>query len=916
MRKTKFSRFLAVTLSALLALIGLSAVEPAKALDGSNFDPGLIISDSVFYDFGTMTVDDIQRFLESQVPVCKSGSSGMPCLRNYKADTPEKQADPGKCAYMPAKSNISAAQMIYDIARACGINPRVLLVTLQKEQGLVQATIPSPYMYRAAMGYGCPDSDPGICGKVWVGLFNQLYKAAGQFQWYGDPNGSFTYLRPGRTISIDYNEVASKNCGKRTFLLKSQATANLYYYTPYTPNDAALNNLRGSGDRCSAYGNRNFWRFYWDWFGSPIGGGFLLKSATSDPYFISNDVKYPLSDPNMVQDLAPLGPLGEISQDYLDSFPTGIPLTRLVKTPAVNGVSVYFFVSGGQKFLLSNCDQATNMGLDCSKAVELTRVQLDALKTGMFRPDILNVVKTVAVAPAKPSYFMITATDKYPLDCTKALNLGLDCTKAVEWTQDQLGALTTIRLPLTELGISSMITNADGSRVLIQNGQKREVLDDASLAEAGIQPMAPSPLQLKDYGYLPWGPPVALDGSLFNNRTTNREGVIVSGAFYDIDPATRTDLDFTKWFKQTSGTLGVDGLSGISNTGIIKSLVTDDDEKTWLLTEQGKLAVTDTANWTKQTVPLPNEVLNFIPTVAGVSLTGFDYVKPSNEKTIYLLKNNIVRSTFNSADRSVLGNGMASQAVISLSPSGFALIPKGVMVFPTGLVTKNRSTGVIGIVDGENRLVTIGTNSAKLPWPEPRPLTKLQLIGYQNQEQLNSYKISCAGQIYLVANDLAYETQLSVAKDFPGRATVLSDATCSLITITDQSFGHYVGVRIKDQKTGKTRFQAYKISKSKALPFKTLADYKKDNVSEPPLIWVDQSFIDNLSIGDQIDLGGGVKPTPSPKPTPNPKTYTIVFGDSLSAIAAKFGTTVAALMNLNGIVNADRIRIGQVLKLP
>ena len=144
-----------------MALVGLSYVSPAKALDGSKFDPGLIISDSVFFDFGTMTVDDIQRFLDSQVPVCKSKPTGMPCLKDYKADTPEKTADPGKCAYMPAKSKISAAQMIYDISRACGINPRVLLVTLQKEQGLVQATIPSPYMYRAAMGYGCPDSDPG-----------------------------------------------------------------------------------------------------------------------------------------------------------------------------------------------------------------------------------------------------------------------------------------------------------------------------------------------------------------------------------------------------------------------------------------------------------------------------------------------------------------------------------------------------------------------------------------------------------------------------------------------------------------------------------------------------------------------------------------------------------------------------------
>ena len=873
MRLGWLSKTLAVALSSLLALVGLSYVSPAKALDGSKFDPGLIISDSVFFDFGTMTVDDIQRFLDSQVPVCKSKPTGMPCLKDYKADTPEKTADPGKCAYMPAKSKISAAQMIYDISRACGINPRVLLVTLQKEQGLVQATIPSPYMYRAAMGYGCPDSDPGICGKVWVGLFNQVYKAAGQFQWYGDPNGSFTYLRPGRTVSIDYNEVKSKNCGKRTFLLKSQATANLYYYTPYTPNQAALNNLRGIGDSCSAYGNRNFWRFYWDWFGSPIGGGFLLKSSTSDVYFISNDVKYPLADQSLAEDLAPLGPLGEISQEYLDSFQTGITMTKIVKTPAVNGISVYFFISKGKKYVLPDCTQATNMGLDCNNAVELTRVQLDALPTGQFRPDISAVVKSVAVAPALPSYFMISATKKYPLDCAKASILGLSCTKAVEWTQAQLDALVTVRLPLSSLGISAMLTADDGTRVFIQNGLKREVLDDASLAGEKIGPIAPSPLKLDDYKYLPWGPPIALDGSLFVNRDNKREGLIVNGQFLDISPDTRADIDFTKWFRQTAGTLGADGLTAIPNTGVVKSLVVDESEQKWMLTQEGRLQVTDTSDWVDLATAIPNAVLEKIPIISGLVVDGFGYVQPTNEKVIYLLKNGIVRQTYNAADRTILGNGMVNSTVMSMSPSGFAYIPKGVMIIPAGVVVKNKKTGVVGIIDGTTRLVTFSETSAKLALPAPREMTNLQLVGYPDQEVLNAYKVSCAGQIYIATNSLIYETSVAVAKDFPGRSTVLSEASCALLTTTDVTFGHYIGTKIKDDK-GKTKLKAYKVSKGKAIPFKTLTDYKKDNLTEPPLVWVDPSFLTGLGLGSEIDLGGGTKQIQTqnritPKPTPS-----------------------------------------------
>ncbi len=376
--KLSLNRILAVALSFVLVFTGISALQteaPAKAADASRFDPGLIISDSVFYDFGTMTVADIQRFLESKVPVCRA-TTGPACLRDYISDQLEKPGEEGKCAPMPAQPNIRASQMIYNIARACGINPKVLLVTLQKEQGLIQASRPTAYMYRAAMGYGCPDSDPGICGKVWTGLFNQLYKGAGQLQWYGDPRGSFTYLKVGRTANIRYHP--NESCGTKPVLIKSIATTALYYYTPYTPNDAALKNLYGTGDSCSAYGNRNFWRFFSDWFGSPIGGGFLLKSETSPTYLIVDNNKYLISDPAMIEALKPLGPLGVISQDYLDSFATASTLNRLIKS----ATGQYWFFDEGKKFTITTCNQAATFGLDCVTAVQLTSSQLAALANG------------------------------------------------------------------------------------------------------------------------------------------------------------------------------------------------------------------------------------------------------------------------------------------------------------------------------------------------------------------------------------------------------------------------------------------------------------------------------------------------------------------------------------------------------
>jgi LysM repeat protein len=914
---SRLTKGVVAVLVALLTSLGLTAITPvtsASALDGKNFDPGLIISDSVFFDFGTMTAEDIQRFLDSQVPVCGSGPTGMPCLKNYKTDTPEKIAEVGKCQYMPAQKNISAAQIIFNISRACGINPRVLLVTLQKEQGLVQAKIPSPYMYRAAMGYGCPDSDPGICGKVWTGLFNQLYKAAGQFQWYGDPNGSFTYLRPGRQVSISYHPDAARACGKQSFTLKSQATANLYYYTPFVPNKASLGNLRGTGDRCSSYGNRNFWRFYWDWFGSPIGGGFLLKSATSDPYFISNDIKYPLSDPDLVKELAPLGPLGEISKEYLDSFKTGIPLTRIIKTAPVNNVSTYFFISGGKKYLISNCEQATNLGLDCQAAVALTQVQLDALPTGPFRSDITGVVKGAPVAPATTSsFFLVNETKKYPVDCAKIHLLGFTCTNAKELKQAELDALLTVRLSAAALGISSMLNLTDGSRVLLRAGEKREVLDDASLTAEGIGSIAPSPLKLKDFDYLPWGLPVALDGSLFANKDLKRDAVLAGGVMYDIDPETRKEIDFTKIFRATTGTLSTAGMSKVPEAKPLGSLIVDDNEHTWLLSKSGKTKVESTSTWVKKAAEVPNSLAEKFPTTEDV-ITGANFIKADTQKTVFLLKDGVIRATFNEADRAILATGLSSTKVIPVSVSGLSFIPRSVMVLPPGLVVKNKQTGVVGIIDSPSSMIAFNDKSMKLKLAEARILTTIQLVGYPSATTFGPYKLSCAGQIYVVANSFLHETKLDVAKELPGVSTKLSDAVCSQLTITDKSFGRYIGHSFIDPVSKKTIKKAYKIVKGKRLPFINLAQYKLDNLTEPPLIWVDDDFIKNLPLGAQMP----VKSTVVPKPpiVTQPKTYTIVAGDTLTLIATRFKTTVARLMELNNLVNSDRIRIGQVLKLP
>ncbi|HEY4633902.1 MAG TPA: LysM peptidoglycan-binding domain-containing protein [Candidatus Limnocylindrales bacterium] len=53
-----------------------------------------------------------------------------------------------------------------------------------------------------------------------------------------------------------------------------------------------------------------------------------------------------------------------------------------------------------------------------------------------------------------------------------------------------------------------------------------------------------------------------------------------------------------------------------------------------------------------------------------------------------------------------------------------------------------------------------------------------------------------------------------------------------------------------------------------------------------------------------------------PEATSKPETYKVKRGDTLSEIAAEYGTTARKLMKLNDITDPTKLRVGQVLELP
>lgn len=331
-------------LSKLFSVIGVAALaivmapSNADALSGSDWKAGRIIDDLIFTNSSSMSVEDIQRFLNAKSTVCDTygsknvtyrypfgsgpsvttsravyadrknnpkptGQQIFTCLKDYY-EVPKTQVGPGIPAsnygYADPHNNRpsgskSAAELIWDAAQAYKISPKVLLITLQKEQSLVTDDWPLAAQYLYATGAQCPDGPNGAeCSTNYAGFSLQAREGARLLRYYLDnmEKSWWPYKKPFMTNRIAFQVATQAGCGDSSVYIESKSTAALYTYTPYQPNKAALDNLYGTGDSCSAYGNRNFWRMYNDWFGS-------TRLAGVRPAYDSSYAKAPCSAPTL-----------------------------------------------------------------------------------------------------------------------------------------------------------------------------------------------------------------------------------------------------------------------------------------------------------------------------------------------------------------------------------------------------------------------------------------------------------------------------------------------------------------------------------------------------------------------------------------------------------------------------------------
>ncbi len=374
----------------LLVFGAVLAVGTLRATPAAAYSGGRLIDNAVFRDSSSMTANQIQSFLESKNSGLKSKTYELEC---YGANSQERKLY--KQAGAKCSGKIKASSIIYYAAKIYGVNPRVVLATLQKEQSLITTTNPTKWQLSQAMGYGCPttgscDSESNFAYQIdsgtWVLRYH--YERANKNNTWWRPSDGWTCgtkknfytpnLYPRQNVTFkDGNGVSY-----RTHYIDNAATSAFYCYTPHAYNNPnGLYGLPKYGTKGQYYtGSYNFVSSFEKWFGSTLGGVQLIRSeGSSTVYLVHSDSKIRVANDDAFNAWG-FGdyPLSTLGSEALASYSTKPEVLGRLAIPAT-GKYVYF-VDSKQRHKVHSSQIATAWGLNTSNVPKVGSTTTNTLK--------------------------------------------------------------------------------------------------------------------------------------------------------------------------------------------------------------------------------------------------------------------------------------------------------------------------------------------------------------------------------------------------------------------------------------------------------------------------------------------------------------------------------------------------------
>ncbi|CCG04981.1 peptidoglycan recognition protein [Blastococcus saxobsidens] len=116
-----------------------------------------------------------------------------------------------------------------------------------------------------------------------------------------------------------------------------------------------------------------------------------LVRTVEDPtvFVVSGSSKYVVGDQATLSSLSPLGPVGFVSQQYLDRRTTVSRMSRVVLSPE----GTVYFIDSGIRLPFGSCEQVADYGADCASLVRLEQSLVDAFHPG---PPVTPVYRTTS----------------------------------------------------------------------------------------------------------------------------------------------------------------------------------------------------------------------------------------------------------------------------------------------------------------------------------------------------------------------------------------------------------------------------------------------------------------------------------------------------------------------------------------
>lgn len=428
--------YIALILCVSLCVSALPA--SAQSAQTISFDANNIISDSDFFNADDMPLADIQSFLE------KKGSS----LARYTAVDIDGQ---GK----------RASAIISRAAHEYGINPKILLVLLQKEQSLIENPSPTQYNYDWATGFARCDSCLATDARViaYRGFTLQVDRAAWRKVYYTTHPEQFNF-RMGTPAIIDGQNVIPEN----------KATAALYNYTPHI------------------HGNFNFWKLWVRYFGKFYPDGTVVQEENHvEIWLIQNGRRRLFTSMSAFLSRYSLSQIVSIGSNDLATYPEDTPIRFAQYSLLQSPKGAVFLYADDLKYGIPSRAIFRKIGFNPEEVIPVADVDLSVIPTGgLITEPTMNPVGDLYQNAKTGGIYYVQRGIKHPILEKIVLRTNFPYRKPKRVLPKDLELLQTgdpVQFPE-----GTLVTAPGGSAVyIISNGTKRPFASAEAFTSLGFK---------------------------------------------------------------------------------------------------------------------------------------------------------------------------------------------------------------------------------------------------------------------------------------------------------------------------------------------------------------------------------------------------------------------------------------------